>query len=83
LCVHEKYLFVADCSVQSPGILVFNEQCQTINWFRHSMLKEILAMDIDPKVNDLYILTSTKHENDEKRKGLLIVPIDLVVRPQK
>ncbi|CAF5085096.1 unnamed protein product [Rotaria sp. Silwood1] len=80
LCVHEKYLFVADCSVQSPGILVFNEQCQTINWFRHSMLKEILAMDIDPKVNDLYILTSTKHENDEKRKGLLIVPIDLVVR---
>ncbi|CAF3893920.1 unnamed protein product, partial [Rotaria sp. Silwood1] len=83
LCVHEKYLFVADCSVQSPGILVFNEQRQIINWFRHSMLKEILAMDIDPKVNDLYILTSTKHENDEKRKGLLIVPIDLVVRPQK
>ncbi|CAF2973623.1 unnamed protein product [Rotaria sp. Silwood2] len=83
LCVHDKYLYVSDRSVQSPGIVVFDEQCIIVDWFRNPMIKEILAMDIDPSMNKLYILTTTQDENDNKRKRPMIVSMDLLVRPQK
>ncbi|CAF4274637.1 unnamed protein product, partial [Rotaria sordida] len=76
LCVHDKYLYVADRSSKGLGILVFNEQCEIIDWFRNSLLKEVLAMDIDPDINKLYILTTAQDENN-KRKRPLIASMDL------
>jgi hypothetical protein len=33
LCIHGKYLYVTNCSSESAGILVFNEEYQPIDWF--------------------------------------------------
>ncbi|CAF0894925.1 unnamed protein product [Rotaria sordida] len=82
LCVHDKYLYVADRSSKGLGILVFNEQWEIIDWFRNSLLKEVLAMDIVPDINKLYILTTTQDENN-KRKRPLIASMDLVIRPRQ
>jgi hypothetical protein len=61
---------------------VFNEECQPVDWFRNPMLKEILAIDIDPHINELYILTAEETGNDKKKKRPLIVSMDLLLRPQ-
>jgi hypothetical protein len=80
LCAHGKYLYVANCSAESPGILVFNEQCLLVDWFRNSSLQEILAFDINPNINELYVLTTTTiTENGTRRKRPLIVSMDLVL----
>jgi hypothetical protein len=81
LCAHGKYLYVANCSAESPGILVFNEECQPVDWFRNSSLKEILGFDIDPNINELYVLTTTTiTENGKQRKRPLFMSMDLVLR---
>jgi hypothetical protein len=82
ICTHGKYLYVANCSKESPGILVFNEECQPIDWFRNRSLTEILAIDIEPNLNELYILTTvtTKNENNTLKKRPLIISMDLVIR---
>jgi hypothetical protein len=80
LCAHGKYLYVANYSAESPGILVFNEQCLLVDWFRNSSLQEILAFDINPNINELYVLTTTTiTENGTRRKRPLIVSMDLVL----
>ncbi|CAF0910146.1 unnamed protein product, partial [Rotaria sordida] len=43
---------------------------------------EVLAMDIVPDINKLYILTTTQDENN-KRKRPLIASMDLVIRPRQ
>jgi hypothetical protein len=82
LCAHGKYLYVANCSAESPGILVFNEGCQLVDWFRNCSLQEILAFDIDSTINELYVLTTTItiNENGEKKKRLSIVSMDPFIR---
>jgi hypothetical protein len=82
ICAHGNYLYVANCSTERPGILVFNEECQPVDWFRNPMLKEILAIDIDPDINELYILTTQYSENDKQKKQPLIVSMDLLTRSQ-
>jgi hypothetical protein len=83
LCTNREYLYVANCSAESPGILVFNEQCQPVDWFRNNSLQEILAFDIDPNINELYVLTTTTiTENGTRRKRPLIVSMNLVPRTQ-
>jgi hypothetical protein len=81
LCTHGKYLYVANRSRESPGILVFNEECEPVDWFRNRSLTEILAIDIEPNRNKLYILTSviTKNENETVKKGPMIVSMDLLI----
>lgn len=71
LCTHGKYLYVSNCSKNNPGILVFNEECQPIDWFRHPSLEEILAIDIDTNINELYILTTTS-DNSKKEQPLIV-----------
>ncbi|CAF2360985.1 unnamed protein product [Rotaria sp. Silwood2] len=83
LCVHDKYLYVAVRSLATLSIVVFNEQCEIVDWFRNPMIQEILAMDISSDDNELYILTTTQDENDNKKKRLAIISMDLVVGPQK
>ncbi len=53
-----------------------------MDWFRNPMLKEILAIDIDPHINELYILTAEEAGNDKKKKRPLIVSMNLLLRPQ-
>ena len=72
MCVHGKYLYVASCSAENTGILVFNEECQPVEWFRHHSLKEIIAMDIDPNINELYILTTTTNSEDNLPKKISV-----------
>ncbi|CAF4527984.1 unnamed protein product [Rotaria sp. Silwood1] len=83
LCVHGKYLYVSVRASESLGVVVFNEKCEIVDWFRNSTLKEVLAMDIDVDINELYIITTIQDKNDERKKRPLIVSMDIVVRPQQ
>jgi len=79
LCTNREYLYVADCSPENPGILVFDEDCQPVDWFRNSSLREILAIHIDPNINELYVLTTTTIiENGEQKKRPLIVSMNIL-----
>lgn len=82
LCVNEEYLFVANCSEESPGILLFNKQNELVAWFRNQSLKEILAFDVDYQLNELYILTTTTvvAGNGKKTKQPMIVSMDSIIR---
>jgi hypothetical protein len=79
LCVYGKYLYVANCSAESPSILVLNEECEPVDWFRNKSLQQILSIDIDPNINQLFVLTTTmaQGENNELKKLPLIVSMDL------
>jgi hypothetical protein len=46
------------------------------------MLKEILAIDIDIHIHELYILTTEETGNDKKKKRLLIISMDILLRSQ-
>jgi hypothetical protein len=79
LCTNREYLYVADCSTGSPGILVFDEDCQPVDWFHNSSLREILAIHIDPNINELYVLTTTTIiENGKQKKRPLIVSMNVL-----
>lgn len=81
ICTDGKYLFVANCSVANPGIIVFNDQCQPVDWFRNQLLGEILAVDINPIINELYVLTTTTViENGKTIKQPMIVSMDSIIR---
>ena len=73
LIVHQKVLVY----------LCLNEECQPVDWFRNPMLREILAIDIDPYINELYILTTEETGNDIQKKRPLIVSMNLLIRPQQ
>jgi hypothetical protein len=84
ICAHGKYLCVANCSAENPSILVLNEECEPVDWFRNKSLEQILAIDIEPNINELFILTTTitKDENNELKKRPLIVSMDLLIRSE-
>jgi hypothetical protein len=85
LCTHGGNLYVADRSKENPGILVFNERCEPIDWFRNRLLTEILAIDIDPTTNQLCLLTSMTTKNADKRvkKRPAIISMDLTIRTEQ
>lgn len=86
LYAHDQYLYVANGSEQKPGILVFDEECHVVDWFCNESLKEILAFDIDPHLNELYIVTTTEKTRTissgivEMRKEPLIVSMTSIIR---
>jgi len=84
ICAHGKYLYVANCSAENPSILVLNEECEPVDWFRNKSLRQILAIDIEPNINELFILTTTvtNDENGELKKRPLIVSMDLLIRSE-
>ena len=83
ICAHGDYLYVTNCSPENPGILVLNEDCQPVDWFRNPIIKEILAIDIDPYINELYILTTEETGNDLQKTRPLIVSMNLLIRSQQ
>jgi hypothetical protein len=82
LCAHDKYLYVANCSPESSSIIIFDDECNPVDWFRNKLFEKILAIDICPNLNELFILTTTSCSNDAQEKQPMIVTTDLCIRPK-
>ena len=82
LCAVGNYLYVADCSIENSSILVLNEECEPVDCFRNKPLQQILAIDIDSNMNELFVLTTkTKQgEKNEAKQRPLIVSMDRFIR---
>jgi hypothetical protein len=81
LSATDKYLYVANCSLESPCIIIFDEEYNPVDCFRNKLFEQILAMDLCPNINELFILTTTNFNSmNTERKRPLIVTTDLCIR---
>ena len=82
LSAYGDYLYVTICSLGNTSILVLDEECHPVDCFRHQSLREILAIDIDRDLKELFILTTTiiKGEKNTEEKWPLVVSMDLSLR---